>query len=239
MTDDGPYASDNSPLETEDVELLWQAIARAEAVLDDLDAGDSTTADFDALLGYLHEVVLARISEEERQLFSLLREAGETGQADAARLHDDHLLLRDDVDDLAAAAAPHADPDAGQLAIVIRRLIVRLDQHLRAEAAALARLPGGYQASNAQWTTQQQWYPLTEGTLIDLDQLPADQADDAVLNRLTHLRLGDQVDLQSRHTHPQRLRDRLQRRAPGEFTWSERRDVDDGWLVSITRRMPD
>ena len=239
MTDNGTYAFENGHLEDEDVELLWQAIARAEALLEDLTAGQSTTAEFNALLGYLYEVVLARISEEERQLLPALREAGPTTRSDAERLQHDHLLLRDDVDDLAAAAAAHSTRDPDQLAAIIRRLIVRLDEHLRAEAAALAKLPGGYQASTAEWATVAHWYPLTEGPLIDLDQLPPDQAHDAVLNRLTHLRPGEQVELQSRHGHPQRLLDRLQRRAPSGYSWSERRDDRNGWLVAIRRRTAD
>ena len=50
MTDNGTYAFENGHLEDEDVELLWQAIARAEALLEDLTAGQSTTAEFNALL---------------------------------------------------------------------------------------------------------------------------------------------------------------------------------------------
>ena len=69
------------------------------------------------------------------------------------------------------------------------------------------------------------WYLLTEGPLIDLDQLRPDQGDDAVLNRLTHLRAGEHVELHG-HGDPQRLWRRLQRRAPGASSWSERRDED-------------
>lgn len=225
-------------LENEDVELLWQAIARAEALLDEVTASQSPTAEFSALLGYLHDVVLARVSEEERELLPALRDAGFTARCDADRLEHDHLLLRDDVDALAAAAAPHGSHGGDQLAAIIRRLIVRLDTHLRVEAAALAKLPGGYQPWTAAWTSAAHWYPLTEGPRIDLDQLAPEQADDAVLNRLTQLRPGECVELVSRSSHPQLL-GRLQRRAPRDYNWSESRDDEGGWLVGIRRRTDD
>src|SRR5450759_1462820 len=61
------------------------------------------------------------------------------------------------------------------------------------QLAAPARLPGGYLASASGWARAEHWYLLTEGPLIDLDQLRPDQAEDAVLNRLTHLRAGEHV----------------------------------------------
>jgi uncharacterized protein (DUF2249 family) len=125
------------------------------------------------------------------------------------------------------------------MAAIVRRLIVRLDEHLRAEAAALANLPGTYQPGTAAWAAFAHWYPLTEGPLIDLDQLPPDQVDNAVLNRLTHLRPGELVELHSGISHPRGLLDRLQRRAPHDYSWSERREDPTGWLVTIRRRMAD
>ena len=236
MADNAESAFKDAPLAIEDVELLWQAIARAEALLEDLMADQPAAADVDALLGYLYEVVLARASEEEWRLLPVLRDAGPVTRSDADRLERDHLRLRDDVDDLAAAAAPHSGSEPDQLAAIVRRLIVRLDQHLRAEAAALAKLPAGYQPASAVWAEFAHWYPLTEGPLIDLDQLPPDQVDSAVLNRLTHLRPGELVELRSGVSHPRRLLDRLQRRAPHDYSWSERRDDPNGWLVAIRRR---
>src|SRR5450759_5028682 len=61
------------------------------------------------------------------------------------------------------------------------------------QLAAPARLPGGYLASASGWARAEHWYLLTEGPLIDLDQLRPDQAEDAVFNRLTHLRAGEHV----------------------------------------------
>src|SRR5664279_297616 len=97
------------------------------------------------------------------------------------------------------------------------------------QLAAPARLPGGYRASESARARAEHWYLLTEGPLIDLDQLRPDQADDAVLNRLTHLRAGEHVEPHG-HGDPRRLWRRLQRRAPGAHSRSERRDDDrDRW----------
>jgi len=97
------------------------------------------------------------------------------------------------------------------------------------QLAAPARLPGGYRASESGRARAEHWYLLTEGPLIDLDQLRPDQADDAVLNRLTHLRAGEHVEPHG-HGDPRRLWRRLQRRAAGAHSWSERRDDDrDRW----------
>ena len=220
----------------EDALLLWQATARAEELLDALATDRPPIQQLNALLGYLREVVLARIAEEDRQAFPLLRRAAPTS---IDRLRQDHLRLRDDVDDLAVAAAAGGFGEPDQLAALTRRLITRLEEHLRHEAGALAQLPGGYRASASGWARAEHWYLLTEGPLIDLDQLRPDQADDAVLNRLTHLRAGEHVELHG-HRDPRRLWRRLQRRAPGAYSWSECRDDDrDHWRVTVARRPAD
>lgn len=121
----------------EDALLLWQATARAEELLDALATDRPPIQQLNALLGYLREVVLARVAEEDRQAFPLLRRAA---PASIDRLRQDHLMLRDDVDDLAVTAAAGGDPD--QLAALTRRLITRLEEHLRHEAGALAPAAG-------------------------------------------------------------------------------------------------
>lgn len=234
MTDPGVRTSLSNGANDEDAELLWQATGRADALLDDLAAGRPPAAELSALLGYLREVVLTRIAEEERQVFPALRQV-DPSHPDVDRLCQDHVLVRADVDDLAAAAAAHDPRDTDQLAAVTRRLISRLEGHLRNEATALAKLPGGYHASASGWARAQHWYSLTEGPLIDMDQLRPDQAEDAVLNRLTHLRADEHVELHG-HSDPQRLWRRLRGRAPDGYSWSERREDPNGWIVSVTRR---
>lgn len=234
VTDHATGAFDSNSSADEDAQLLWQATARAEALLEDLAAGRPAAQELGALLGYLREVVLARIAEEERRVFPSLRQA-DPAHPDLDRLHSDHVVLRDDIDELAAAAAAHGTPDPVQLAALTRRLIVRLEEHLRTEAAALTALPEGYQPGASGWAMAGHWYSLTEGPLISLDQLPSDQAEDAVLNRLAHLRAGECVELESRED-PEHIRRRLQRRAPGDYSWAEHGDDPGGWTVSVTRR---
>ncbi len=218
----------------EDAELLWQATGRAEALLDDLAAGRPHADELRALLTYLRDVVLARISEEERQVFTSLRQV-DAEHPDIELLHQDHLQLREDIEGLAAAAGAHGSRDPDQLSAMVRQLITRLEGHLRSEAATLANLlSGGYAAGRSGWANTEHWYLLTEGPVIDLDRLRPEQAEDAVLNRLTHLRAGERVELRC-EDNPERLRYRLQRRAPGDYSWSERHDPGE-WTVSVTRR---
>ncbi len=62
MTDGRSGAASSNGAWDEDAELLWQAATRAEALLEDLDAGRPAALELSALLGYLREVVLARIA---------------------------------------------------------------------------------------------------------------------------------------------------------------------------------
>jgi uncharacterized protein (DUF2249 family) len=237
VTRDRRLVPANEGTEDADSQLLWEAIARSEALLEDLAADEVSTPKFDAFLGYLYEIVLARTSEEELELLPALRAAGPFTRSDADRLHQDHLLIRNDIEQLAAASAQNRrSPE--QLTALIRRLIVRLEEHLRAEAAARSKLPDHHER-DPDWAKLGHWFPLTEGPLIDLDQLSPLDADDAVLNRLTHLRPHEQVELSSRNGYPQHLWSRLQRRAPGAYSWSERGNDANGWTVVIKRRRVD
>lgn len=105
MTQDRRLVPANEGTEDADAELLWQAIARSEALLEDLAADELSTLKFDAFLGYLYEIVLARTSEEELELLPALRAAGPFTRSDADRLHQDHLLIRNDIEQLAAEQA--------------------------------------------------------------------------------------------------------------------------------------
>ena len=62
-----------------------------------------------------------------------------------------------------------------------------------------------------------------------------DQADGAVLNRLTRLRPGEPLELRaSRDPHPLGLR--LQQRDPGGYSWEATQTSADGWSVQVLRR---
>ncbi len=237
MTHPNTQTVTDAAREDTDAELLWQAAAHAEALLEVLADGEPVTAPLRPFLGYLREVVLARIGDEERAVLPALRGAG-LSVADIDHLHEDHLALRAAIDKLAEAAAAPQEPQVDQMAAVVRRLIVRLDEHPRGEAAALSALPGGYRPDDFGWAAAEHWSPLTEGPSIDLDLLRPDLAEDAVLTRLTQLRTGEQVQLRSR-ARPEHLWHRLQRRDPDGYAWAEDSHADNGWTAAIARRRTD
>lgn len=219
----------------EDAELLWQATARAEEFLEHLaDDKPAPADDLRFFVNYLRNVVLARVSEEDHDLFPMLEQfAG--SHPEVERLREDHLTLREHVDDLVEATAPHGNHDADELAALTRRLILRLEQHLRTEAAVVAGADVGYRSQATKWAEKAHWYPLTEGSHIDLDQLPPRHADNLVLNRLAAAKAGERVELHG-HGDADRLWKRLQRRAPNGYSWSPHQENDNGWTVAVTRR---
>jgi hypothetical protein len=105
-----------------DALVLWQVAARAEVLLEAVASGMPSGPLLKALLGYLRNVVLTRITEEETALveasrsFRQLSAAGshytrgeepagyEVSLNDVRRAQAEHLLLRGDIEDLAEAA---------------------------------------------------------------------------------------------------------------------------------------
>ncbi len=221
----------HSTWDDEDAQILWQATGRADALMRNLARGKDTHAELEALLGYLREVVLARISDEDRHALPALRQSsGHHPELD--QLDQEHLRLRSDIDDLASAAQGHQE--RGRQADIIRRLVNHLEAHLAAEA----RLMHGNRrtvSGDRQWLDASHWYPLTEGPCIEMDQLRPDQAEPAVLNRLTRLRTGEQVQLRG-HRDPHQVWVRLQERDPGGYSWEATQDAADSWSVTVLRR---
>lgn len=220
-----------STWDDEDAKILWQPTARADALMRDLARGRDDQADVGALLGYLREVVLTRISDEDRHALPVLRRL-RPDSPELLELQRQHLQLRGDVDDLAAAAQGHIARE--ELAGVIRRLVEHLEIHLATEAAVLHRDQTAT-ADGRAWVAASDWYPLIEGPVIEMDQLRPDQAESAVLNRLTRLRSGERVELRSGHD-PHSVWERLQQRDPGGHDWQVRQDDDAGWSVTVRRR---
>jgi uncharacterized protein (DUF2249 family) len=214
----------------ENSELLWQAAARAEALLADLEEQRPTESDLAGLLGYVREVVLARITDEERTVLPTLQQAP-GDHPELAQLHQEHLHLRSDIDDLAAAAQQdHAPAD---LASIVRRLIARLEGHLASEATILTAR--GYIAPG-EWATAGHWFCLTEGPVIEMDQLKPHEAQAAVLNRLARMRPDESLELHWA-TNPQDLWQRLQRRDPGGYGWQATETSAGSWSVEVSRRL--
>ena len=220
-----------STWDDEDAQLLWQATARADALMRDLARGKDPQADLEALLGYLREVVLARISDEDRHALPVLRQTPGAHPA-LDQLAQEHLQLRSDLDDLAEAAQGHSG--RAQQAGIIRRLISHLESHLATEASLLHGNRSTV-SGDRQWLAASHWYPLTEGPVIEMDRLRPDQAEAAVLTRLTRLRAGEQVELRG-HRDPHELWLRLQQRHPGGYSWEATQDTGDVWSVTVCRR---
>ncbi len=226
MSDDDP--TPQGAADDEDTRILWEATARADAFMADLARGRDTGGDLEALLGFLREVVLARITDEDRHILPELRQ--QPGNADLLdNLARQHLQLRDDIEDLAAAA--QSQPAREARAQLIRRLLRHLEDHIAAEASLLHTAH-----ITRDWVAASHWFPLTEGPVIDMDALRDDQADGAVLNRLTWLRPGEHVMLRgSRDPHPLWLR--LQQRDPGGYSWEATQDsASASWSVRVLRR---
>ena len=226
MNNDQPAAS--SAADDEDTCILWQATARADALMADLARGRDTVEDLDVLLGFLREVVLARITDEDRHVLSALRQ-NPGNDAVLEELARQHLQLRSDIEDLAAASQDQ--PAREERARLIRSLLRHLEDHLAAEAPLLHTVNAG-----RDWVAANHWFPLTEGPVINIDALRHDQADGAVLNRLTRLRPGEELVLRGRHDpHPLWLR--LQQRDPGGYSWEATQDSDGTWSVRVVRRV--
>ena len=211
----------------EDVRMLWQATARADGLMADLARGRDTDDDLASLLGFLREVVLARITDQDRHVLPALRaQAG--NEAVLQDTTTQHLQLRNDIEDLASGA--QNDPAREERARMVRRLVRDLEVHVANEAALLHTVN-----VDRHWVGPNHWYALTEGPVIDIDALRPDQADAAILNRLTRMEPGGGLKLKgTRDPHPLWLR--LQQRDPGGYSWEATQDDLGGWSVQVMRR---
>ena len=80
-----------------------------------------------------------------------------------------------------------------------------------------------------------QWYPLTEGPVIDLDALPAGQATDAAVDRLLRLHRGERVELRSA-SDPCPVWRRMDGLSPGGYGFAYLQEGPGRWRVQVTRR---
>jgi len=210
--------------------LLEQVAIRAEDVLIAA-AGDRwPTQELRRLLGYVRTEVLRQAGDEEMLLFT---PGASTG---LARLERDHVRLRHATEVLERAASGEATWSLGRLAAVTRDLVCQLERHLAEEERLLAI--GGTHSQQAVACLSgrpHEWYPLTEGPVIDLDALPPGQLIDAMTDRLLRLDRGEQVELCSGRD-PWLVWRQMDDISPGRYGFAYLEDGPDLWRVQVTRR---
>lgn len=213
--------------------LLSEVGRRAHAVIDAADAGRWPEQDLQELLNYLRLEVLRQVVDEEWLLFRAAHQAAEQLSA----LRREHLELRLAIDGLARIAAEHATDTritAAQLSAVTSDLLAQLQEHLGAEEALLNRSSEPTPATTTLGGQPHEWYELTQGPVIDLDELPGALGADAALERLLQLRPGEQVELRS-NSDPSPLWQQLMRVDPGGYGVENLERGPTRWRVQITR----
>ena len=228
-----PTARPPLTLAEEHVLLLRQVAARAEELLTAAADGRWPGVELAALAGYAQAEVLRQISDEETLLFP----AAPVRQA--AALARDHTRLRSAAELLARAAAGEQPMPAAQVAAVVRDFATQLERHLSAEENLLAsqRAPRGMPGTAALGGHPHEWYPLTEGPVINLDTLPDGQAVAAAADRLLRMRRGEQVELQA-GTGLDPVWREISKLSPDGYQFTVLQDGPGRWRMRVTRRQP-
>ena len=210
--------------------LLCQVTARAEELLTVASGGRWPAAELASLAGYLRAEVLRHVSEEEILLFPA------SATPAAARLARDHARLRAGAELLARAAAGEQILSPGQLAAATRDFIDQLEYHMSAEEKLLGsgHAPRTVPAIAALGGHPHTWYPLTEGPVIDLDALPAGQAVAAAVDRLLHIRDGEQIELRSGVDISPVWRE-VDHISPGGYQFAVLEDGPERWRMAVSR----
>lgn len=212
--------------------LLRQVAVRAEELLAVTADGGWPARELDALLTYMRVEVLRQATDEERLLFPSYALS-----ADLDRLGRDHTILHLMTETLAAAATDEGPHIPADLAATTRDLLIHLERHLGSEEAVLAANGGQGDSPGTTILTHRPhaWFALCEGSVVDLDALPADQVIDAVVDRLLRLRSGERVELLS-SSDPYAVWQRMDRVRPGDYGFDYLQDGPDRWRVQVTRR---
>jgi uncharacterized protein (DUF2249 family) len=246
MTQTIPTPSDGQPrgpagltaeppltLAEEHMLLLWQITESAEKLLTTTERGRWPGAELAALAGYAQAEVLRQVSDEEALLFPAV--PAQT----AAGLARDHVRLRAAAELLSRAAAGEQAMSPAQVATAVRDFVVQLERHLLTEDDLLAsdRAPQDVPGTVNLGGRPHEWYPLTEGPVVDLDALPADQAAAAAVDRLLRMRRGEQVELQSGAGLDPVWRE-ISKLSPGGYRFTILQDGPVRWRMQVTRRQP-
>jgi uncharacterized protein (DUF2249 family) len=217
--------------------LLQEVRHREGAVRAALGSGGWPGQEIEALVAYLRYEVLDQAAHEESLLFPLTSD-GPAGN----RMHglvEDHVRLRDLTDHLVAAGtADDARRDPGALVDLLDDVEELLDRHMRAEQALLAPATTDGVESYRRPFRCHLWFPLTEGSELDLDVLPPEFAHRAALERFSRLRPGERLRIRSGR-ELESLWNVLAYGRPGEFGWAYLQEGPDQWRVEVTRRVPE
>lgn len=218
-------------LAEEHVLLLWQVTASAEKVLTAAEHGRWPGTELTALAGYAQAEVLRQVSDEEALLFPAV--SAQT----VAGLARDHVRLRAAAELLARAAAGEQPMAPARLAAAVRDFVAQLERHLRNEDDLLAsgRAPRDVPGTVTLGAHPHEWYPLTEGPVVDLDALPPDEAVPAAVDRLLRMRRGEQLELQSGSGLDPVWRE-ISELSPGGYQFIVLQDGPARWRMQVTRR---
>ena len=214
--------------------LLSQVTIRAVDLLA-VTAQDRWPArELQALLGYLRAEVLGQDADEERLLFPAWASSG------ISELAREHARLRAAIETLERVAAGESTWSPAELAAATQDLLRQLERHFHAGQAQLAAAgtPGKVPATTMLGGHPHEWYPLTEGPVIDLDALPAGQAVGAAIHRLLRLGRGENVELQA-GADPYLVWEQLDELIPGGYGFVYLQDGPDRWRMLVTRRLAD
>lgn len=212
--------------------LLQQVAVRTEELLSAAEKGGWPGKELTALLGYLRSEVLRQVVDEE-----LLLLAHHDVQAQAAGLIRDHVRLRAGVETLAEAAVNADRFSASEVSGIAANLFAQLERHCSAEETLLAVSSEAQDLPATSLSTKRphEWYPLTEGSVVDVDALPADQMVEALVDRLLRMRAGEQVELRSdRDLDP--VWRRMRWYDPGGYRLVHDLEGPPQWRVRFTRR---
>ena len=211
--------------------LLWQVTARAGELLIAAAAGRWPAAELASLAGYAQTEVLRQASDEETLLFpaSLSPATGKLAQ--------DHARLRAGAELLTLAATGERRLLPGQLAAATRDFVDQLEYHMSAEEKLLGT---GQAAQSVPGVTAlggrpHDWYPLTQGPVIDLDALPPGQAIAAAVDRLLRMRHGEQIELQS-GTDLSPVWREIDQISPAGYSFVSMEDGPSRYRMQVTRR---
>jgi uncharacterized protein (DUF2249 family) len=228
-------AETHATLAGEHAILRRNVSTRVSAVLAEADSGRWPQPALEELLNYLRLEVLRQVVDEEWLLFRVAHHSAD----ELALLRREHLELRLGVDALAEAAATAGTAGTWspeQLGATTCDLRAQLDRHFADEEALLESATDDAPATINLGSRPHEWYALTQGSLIDMDDLPGTLGADAVLKRLQRLEPGEHVEIKS-SSDPSPLWRRLNRAYDGGYGL---RYVERGphlWRMEITRHL--